>query len=56
MSQDEAIDHVRQLIHKLRDSLPYKKLGDMDSYSDYREGFNDALDAIESLDIFKEEA
>ena len=56
MSQNEAIDHVRQLIYKLRDSLPYKNLGDRDSYSDYREGFNDALDAIESLDMFKEKA
>jgi hypothetical protein len=54
MSADEAIEHVRQLIHKLRESLPYKKSGNRDSYSDYREGFNDALDAIESLDIFKE--
>ena len=55
MNADEAVDHVRQLIHKLRDSVPYKKPGALDSYSDYREGFNDALDAIESLDIFKEE-
>jgi hypothetical protein len=56
MSADKAIDHVRQLIHKLRESLPYKKPDERDSYSDYREGFNDALDAIESLDIFKEDA
>ena len=54
MSADEVVDHVRQLIHKLRDSLPYKKPGDRHSYSDYREGINDALDSIESLDIFKE--
>ena len=40
-------EKLKQVIEKLREKNPYKKLGDRDSYSDYRQGYNDALDEVE---------
>jgi hypothetical protein len=40
-------EKLKQVIEKLRDENPYKKWGDRDSYSDYRQGYNDALYELE---------
>jgi hypothetical protein len=51
MTDTQKIEAIRAKIAEFQDTFPYKKAGDWDSYSDYRQGFHDALYNI--LDIIE---
>lgn len=40
------IEELKRKVEELDNKFPYKKRGDVDSYSQYREGHSDALGAV----------
>lgn len=44
--QIDVLNELLEKVNKLDDEFPYKKRGDIDSYSEYREGHSDALGIV----------